>query len=378
MENMDPDDFLFERRYEYNPHKDYFPDLFLDRPTALSEAPEAIVAKLSRTGRSIAQAWEALPEKLETSPIPQWAKASDAQISMRRMASIPNEMIRRGDTLTWPDLLREIQGHPYSTDKVTSRRWLQHLFLESYSTSFSLRVIRHLPAQLPELGYVGRDLAYDYDAIKAVFNLWGMFNSILDMTDLEIVLLRSGPGFVRFRQLFDRISSSCNSVAELKGIFALACNQRRGHHAINKFLTAKGRLSPETLDAFFNEVAGRIIPSTNTIKQELTKFSGRGHVSSPNPWTLIIGELNMNPTSFNAGRDIIGQNLVGGNMIGSAHAALQNMSSSRGVEQSTLEQLLRFMESAKGVSAEDGTDAVKAIEAVAKEGTPGAKRGLIE
>jgi hypothetical protein len=68
------------------------------------------------------------------------------------------------------------------------------------------------------------------------------------------------------------------------------------------------------------------------------------------PPIMIMGDVNVSPTNFNAGRDITGQNLVGGDMIGSANAAIQSMPSSQTVEQTALTELVRFLETAKGLS----------------------------
>lgn len=258
MSDMNLAHFLAERRYEYRSHKSYFPDLFLDRNTALTEAPEAIVAKLLRTGESIAGAWERLPERLETSILPKWVNASASQ-AVARIAKLPGKMIHRGETLTWPDVRRELRSLPIAVEPTEPRRWLQHLYLETYNGSFNLKTIRNLPAQLPELGYLEGGLAYDYDAIKAVFDLWGLFRKVVGLPAHQIIRLRNGPGFVRFRIAFEKAACITGSIVELKGQFAVAStrvlvNTRHGFSRRLFHANTYSQIEDE-LDAFFNEIA---------------------------------------------------------------------------------------------------------------------------
>jgi hypothetical protein len=92
----------------------------------------------------------------------------------------------------------------------------------------------------------------------------------------------------------------------------------------------------------------------------------------------LIGSMTVNNTTFRAGRDIVGQNLVGGDMIGSATQAVQHMVKSREQEQAILTDILRFLDSAKWVTEVDKEEATKVIESIANDGTLASKTGLLE
>lgn len=93
--------------------------------------------------------------------------------------------------------------------------------------------------------------------------------------------------------------------------------------------------------------------------------------------TMIMNNTTTN-TSFNAGGDIVGQNLVGGNMINSANAAIQNMPITRSEEKEVLNQLLALLQKDTKIKDSDRQEAVQAIERVAKENSKGSKKSLLE
>ena len=94
--------------------------------------------------------------------------------------------------------------------------------------------------------------------------------------------------------------------------------------------------------------------------------------------TLIVGSVNVNNTNINAGRDITSQNLVVGKMIESANSAVQKIHASRTQEQATLTEILKFLASANELGIEQRNNVAKAVESVANDGTPAAKRGLLD
>lgn len=260
MSNMNIPQFLRERRYEYQDHKSYFPDLFNERETAVAMAPEAVVAKLTKTGASLADIWETLPERIHEGPLPKWANPTETP-DIAGIAAAPRRMIRRGETLTWPDVRRELRSLPKQVSDQEARRWLQHTYLETYNNVFGLKTIRNLPAQLPELGYLEGELAYDYDAIKEIFELWGLFQRVLTLSASQIVRMRRRPGFARFRTAFE-IAARGQSMTELKGRFALAStrvlsNPRHGFSPL-LFRSTFSDIEDE-LDAFFEEIGNAVI-----------------------------------------------------------------------------------------------------------------------
>lgn len=93
---------------------------------------------------------------------------------------------------------------------------------------------------------------------------------------------------------------------------------------------------------------------------------------------ITIGDMTVNNTNFNAGRDIVGQNLVGGDMIASANRAVQHMEQERQDQQTVLRDLLQFLQNDKSINEHQRNEAIKAIEAVAATNTATAKRGLVD
>jgi nucleoside phosphorylase len=253
--------FLENRRRELSRFSQYYPDLFAEKnDLLLLRTPEAIIPKFRRTGAALADQWEAFPDLQNSYPMPVWTDARTAEI-LTAASKIPNDIIRRGDTLTWPDLKLEIERRRLEISGEVLQRWNQHLYLESYNQQFALRVITSLPAQLPELGYVGKDLAYDHDAIFGVLNLWGLGARIEGLEDYEILGMRQGPGFYKFRLAFDKIAASASSVTEVKAAFAKIHNElgREVNLSVRALL---GQASPgeflrvaDDLDDVFGEIA---------------------------------------------------------------------------------------------------------------------------
>lgn len=93
------------------------------------------------------------------------------------------------------------------------------------------------------------------------------------------------------------------------------------------------------------------------------------------PQLIFVEKMNM--TTFNAGRDIIAQNLVGGDMINSANAAVQRIDASRDAERKTLTELLQFLEQADGIAIDDKKQLITAIQSAADSNSKGATQDLL-
>lgn len=91
---------------------------------------------------------------------------------------------------------------------------------------------------------------------------------------------------------------------------------------------------------------------------------------------LVINVEKIEMTNFNAGRDINGQNLVGGNMVNSANGAVQGMPNSREAERAVLADILSFVQSMNLDRGKQG-EIIDAVEVVAKEESKEAKQGLL-
>lgn len=263
------DAFLDTRRREYSRFADQFPDLYLPKDDhLLFHTPEALIPKLKRTGSTIADQWEGLADAPPPALMPQWLGPSSLD-ALYRLSRVPNQLIRRGDTLTWPDLSAEIREQGIDTDIVASNRWLQHLYLASYNEQFGLRTITNLPNQLPDLGYVGRDLAYDYGAIMGTLNLWGFGRIIEIFDDYEIIALRDTPGFRLFRASFDSLANSANNISDLIGMFS-------------SIMMSVGRRSR---DDFLNLIAekktGEFLVSMNDIGDFFALLASYDHIADP-------------------------------------------------------------------------------------------------
>lgn len=89
---------------------------------------------------------------------------------------------------------------------------------------------------------------------------------------------------------------------------------------------------------------------------------------------LIMG----NQTNFNAGGNIQGQNLVGGDMIGSANQAVQTMSNVRRDEQAALANMLDFAKTSAEISHDQKARIAGAVEAVAKDDSKSSKGALLD
>jgi hypothetical protein len=91
----------------------------------------------------------------------------------------------------------------------------------------------------------------------------------------------------------------------------------------------------------------------------------------------IVEKFTMTNTNFSAGRDMTAQNMVGGNMIASANAAVQDMNSSREPDQAILTEILRLV-GQSSVAPEHQEAAAKAVQEVATDGSPQAKGRLVK
>ncbi len=89
----------------------------------------------------------------------------------------------------------------------------------------------------------------------------------------------------------------------------------------------------------------------------------------------VSGDLNMG-TTFNVGRDLNAQNLAGGDMIGSANAAVQHLERSDEGTAQALKQVLAMLERAK--EAPDSSAVAEAVKQVAEAPTAENKKSLLE
>ncbi len=219
MKGMDIEKFLAERRQEYSTNKGYFPDLFDNRDFLLPEVADALIPKLTSTGANIASNWERLFEKPEVLVFPRWSTIDDVD-KLKRIAPLTNKLIERGQPVTWPELQKSIKDTAPDSYLDTSQWWLQHLYLNDYSTNHELKVITHLPQLLPYIGYLFRDPRNDYELIRDVFNFWRLFPIFETLPAHCIIQIRESAGFTRFRTVFDEIARATGKIAPTKNVFA--------------------------------------------------------------------------------------------------------------------------------------------------------------
>lgn len=89
----------------------------------------------------------------------------------------------------------------------------------------------------------------------------------------------------------------------------------------------------------------------------------------------VLGDINMGNT-FKAGGNINAQNLAGGDMIGSANAAVQHLEQSDAATAQVLMQVLAMVQSAKTVPG--GSEVADAVKRVAEAPTVENKKSLLE
>jgi hypothetical protein len=92
---------------------------------------------------------------------------------------------------------------------------------------------------------------------------------------------------------------------------------------------------------------------------------------------LAVGSIIMNQSNFTAGRDISAQNIVGGDMIGSANSAIQNMSPSREADQALLQQIMKLLPGATGLTEPEKKSVAHAVTAIAQDKNSSEKSTLI-
>ena len=262
--DLDPAKFLTERRREYKQNKEYFPDLFQDRDFLITYTPEAIIPKLSPTGPSLAENWEGAFASPNEQQVPRWLKDSDLNL-IRSIGSIPSDIIKRGDTLTWPDLRRELTWRGMASHNDVPRNWLQHVYLSDYADIFGLRSITNVPGMFPDLGKAGkRHFGYDYHSIKGVLEFWGLFDAILELRDEHILEIRRGAGFFVFRAAFEHIGGTTRSATQLRQRFATAypkLDSRRAPEILQKLSGGKARTVQtgiKLLDEFFLDIGSLV------------------------------------------------------------------------------------------------------------------------
>lgn len=110
-----------------------------------------------------------------------------------------------------------------------------------------------------------------------------------------------------------------------------------------------------------------------TMRDEAVKF---GLLNSNGTSQFIFGDYNMNGSTFNAGRDINANNLVGGDMIASANNAVQNMDQRDSNARELLLQVMEMLRETHGAETAK-TEVARAAEAMAKAPSEKTKKGLI-
>jgi hypothetical protein len=95
---------------------------------------------------------------------------------------------------------------------------------------------------------------------------------------------------------------------------------------------------------------------------------------------VFISEMTMskNTTTFSAGRDISGQNLVGGDMINSANAAVQAVPDQRAHEREVLQRVLEVLGTNQSVKEGDRAAVIQAVQDAAVRPSAAAKGKLLE
>jgi nucleoside phosphorylase len=131
----------------------------------------------------------------------------------------PRYLAEGGEAITWETISMRIpevaQRHP------EYRKLVQNIYLGLYINNLDLRILTSLPYARDDFGLGSGDLFYDYNAIRALIEPSGLWESLLELTPWEMIELRKTPGYFAFRRSARQLVDRCPTYYDVKRCMAL-------------------------------------------------------------------------------------------------------------------------------------------------------------
>lgn len=211
------DEFWDKKEHQYEPFREKYEGLFDPKNhELLRSVSRAIIPRTSRIADAITTGWQNAPD---ANPI--WRdrirglKADEVE----RLRKIPLEILDSGIAITWPAIAARIHG-PLVPSEL--RPVLQNVYFSAYLAEYDLKVITNLPYTSHPFVSTGKNLAYDYEALKAALAAGGLWDIIRGLATQSIIHLRQRAEYLRFREAFDAIAAGTDQLSEVRRIFTFA------------------------------------------------------------------------------------------------------------------------------------------------------------
>jgi nucleoside phosphorylase len=222
MKEYSLDDFWDKKERQYGPFRRKYKGLFDPRNHRLLRgASHAIIPRNSSIGSSILTGWEEAPD---SNPIWRERILDLNSAAVERVRAIPREIVDEGIAITWAAIQSRIAA---PTEIRKFRPVLQNVYFSAYLKEYKLKVITSLPYASHSFVLVGRNLAYDYEALKAALDALSVWEIVRAISAGGMIHLRQRGGYIQFREAFDTIAKGSDHVAEVRKIFTLAAEARK-------------------------------------------------------------------------------------------------------------------------------------------------------
>lgn len=196
-------DLIEKKRIEYAPARSEFSGLYDDERLRLfDDLSPNFVDRTTKIGIEATDRWVSGPDVDEN-----WkdilATLSPAAIEVVRQA--PTRLRENGAALTWPALIEYLNSESLHHQGPV-RRALQQNYFELYIREYGLSMLHQLPYKFDAFIPLGTIRQYPYRTFLQVLHCLGM-SHILELSALDIVHVRSQPGWAQFADSFVQLAS---------------------------------------------------------------------------------------------------------------------------------------------------------------------------